>query len=187
MHDRLFPLSCSSLLAHIHFYSLLLVLKSSGWAVTLPSSLCLSHYKVQFLLATCRKITSNPRSKVLLALSIITLAGFVFVSLLRNVLRVYCREALLEVLLFSEPTYPWLYQCPFAVTMLLGSGATYSFIYGLGFRVTIRVTFPNVWVCRRHPNGSLTWKALIVFSFPLLNYLSGPSYIGERRGNHPAH
>lgn len=49
-----------------------------------------------------------------------------------------CLESLLqgsivESVLFSELMYPWLYQCPFAVTMLLESGATYSFIYGLGF------------------------------------------------------
>lgn len=98
----LFPLSCSSLPTPSHFYSSLLVLKSYGCAVNLPSPLCLSRYKVQFMLAACRKITSNPWSKVLLTLSIITLTGFGFVSLVRSVLRVYCKEALLKVFCFQS-------------------------------------------------------------------------------------
>lgn len=130
--------------------------KSSERAVNLPPPLCLSHYKVQFMLAACRKMTSNPWSKVLLTLSIITRMGFVFVSLVEKYLESLLQGSVVESVLFSELVEPWLYQCPFAVTMLLGSGATYSFIYGLGFWVTIRLTFPNVWVCRRHPNRSLT-------------------------------
>lgn len=98
----LFPLSCSSLPTHIHFFSSLLVLKSYGCEVNLPSPLCLSQYKVEFMLAACRKITSYPWSKALLTLSIITLTGFVFVSLVRSVSRVYCKEALLKVFYFQS-------------------------------------------------------------------------------------
>lgn len=92
----LFPLSFSCLPTHLP------VLKSYGCAVNLPSPLRLSHYKVQFMLAACRKITSNPQSKDLLTLSIITLPGFVFVFLVRNALRVYWKEALLKVFYFQS-------------------------------------------------------------------------------------
>lgn len=95
-----FSLSCSSLPTHTHlrFTSSFKIL----WVCSQPAFSCLSHYKVQFMLAACRKITSNLWSKVLPTLSIITLMGFVFVSLVRNILKVYCKEALLKVFYFQS-------------------------------------------------------------------------------------
>lgn len=176
----LFPLSCSSFPIDSQFHSLLLALQSSWWEVDLPSPLCISYSKVQFMLTACRSITFNSWSKVLLTLSIINPHRFWVCFFNEKCLEreFIARRHCWKHFIFRVDV-PWLYQCPFAVTMLLGSGATCSLIYGLGFWVRIRVIFPNVWVCRRHPNGSLTWKALIVLSFPLLNYLSGPSHTGE--------
>lgn len=67
----LFPLSCSSFPTDSHFHSLLLALKSSRCEVDLPSPLCISYNKVQFMLAACRYIIFNSWLKVLLTLSII--------------------------------------------------------------------------------------------------------------------
>lgn len=49
------------------------------------------------------------------------------------------------------------------------------------------MTLPDVWVFRRHVNGLLSWKVLIMFSSLLLNHLRGPSSTGECSKALPEH
>lgn len=179
-------LSCSSCPTHTHFQSSIPVLKIVQACSQLVILINVLHIRCSLCWLHAQKLLLTLNQKFPDTFSINS-HRFCCCFFNKKCLKSLLHGSIVESVLFSELMYPWLYQCPFAVTMLLGSGATYSFIYGLGFSVTIRVTFPNVLVCRRHPNGSLTWKALIVFSFPLLNYLSGPSQTGQCCGSYPAH
>lgn len=115
----LFALSSFGLLTHICFYSSILVLKIL-WACSHQAIFI----NVLHIIRCClcwlhaQKLLLTPKQKFADAFSINS-HRFWCSFFNKNCLESLLQGSIVESVLFSELMYPWLYQCPFAVTMFV--------------------------------------------------------------------